>query len=155
MYTTGVLGRVFALDARTGRAIWQYQRRRKAVNPYDAAKVNRGVAMLGGRLFFTTADAYMVALDAKTGLPLWETQMADHLQGFSGTMAPLALKDKIIAGISGAEFGVRGFIDAYDPTTGKRLWRFYSIPGQGEFGNNTWEGESWSRGGASTWMTGT
>jgi PQQ-dependent dehydrogenase (methanol/ethanol family) len=155
MYTTGVLGRVFALDARTGRVIWQYQRRRKTINPFDGAKVNRGVAMLGGRLFFTTSDAYLVALDAKNGLPLWETQMADHLKGFSGTMAPLALKDKIIAGISGAEFGVRGFVDAYDPASGKRLWRFYSIPGPGEFGNDTWEGDSWSRGGASTWMTGT
>ena len=155
MYTTGVMGRVFALDARTGRVIWQYQRRRKTINPYDGAKQNRGVAMLGGRIFFTTSDAYLVALDAKSGLPLWETEMADHLKGFSGTMAPLALKDKIIAGISGAEFGVRGFIDAYDPASGKRLWRFYSIPGAGEFGNDTWEGDSWSRGGASTWMTGT
>ena len=155
MYTTGVLGRVFALDARTGRTIWQYQRRRKLINPYDSTKVNRGVAMLGGRIFFTTSDAYLVALDAKSGLPLWETQMADHIQGLSGTMAPLALKDKIVAGISGAEFGVRAFIDAYDPATGKRLWRFYSIPGPGEFGNDTWEGDSWSRGGASTWMTGT
>src|SRR5262245_2963396 len=81
--------------------------------------------------------------------------MADHMQGFSGTMAPLALRDRIIAGISGAEFGVRAFIDAYDPASGKRLWRFYSIPGPGEFGNNTWESDSWSRGGASTWMTGT
>ena len=155
MYTTGVLGRVFALDARTGRTIWQYQRRRKVINPYDAAKVNRGVAILGGRVFFTTSDAHLVALDAKSGLPLWEAQMADHLRGFSGTMAPLALKDKIIVGISGAEFGVRGFIDAYEPVTGRRLWRFYSIPGQGEFGNSTWEGDSWSRGGASTWLTGT
>jgi len=155
MYTTGVLGRVFALDARTGRTIWQYQRRRKSINPYDGAKVNRGVAMLGGRLFFTTSDAYLVAVDAKSGRLLWEAQMAEHLQGFSGTMSPLALRDKIIAGISGAEFGVRGFIDAYEPATGKRLWRFYSIPGPGEFGNNTWAGDSWSRGGASTWMTGT
>jgi alcohol dehydrogenase (cytochrome c) len=155
MYTTGVLGRVFALDARTGRVIWQYQRRRKVINPFDGAKVNRGVAMLGGRLFFTTSDAYLVAVDAKSGRQLWETEMADHLQGFSGTMAPLALKDRIIAGISGAEFGVRAFVDAYDPATGKRLWRFYSIPGPGEFGNNTWEGDSWKRGGASTWMTGT
>ena len=81
--------------------------------------------------------------------------MADHVQGFSGTIAPLALRDRIIAGISGAEFGVRAFIDAYDPATGKRLWRFNSIPGPGEFGNSTWEGDSWSRGGASTWMTGT
>src|SRR5213593_2570212 len=114
MYTTGVLGRVFAPDARTGRTIWQYQRRRKLINPYDSTKVNRGVAMLGGRIFFTTSDAYLVALDAKSGLPLWETQMADHLQGLSGTMAPLALKDKIVAGISGAEFGVRALLT---PTT--------------------------------------
>lgn len=155
LYTTGVLGRVFALDARSGRIIWQYQRRRKSTNPYDAAKVNRGVALLGGRVFFTTADAHLVALDAKSGRLLWESEMANHLQGFSGTMAPLALRDKIIAGISGAEFGVRGFIDAYEPATGKRIWRFYSIPGPGEFGNDTWEGDSWSRGGASTWMTGT
>jgi len=155
MYTTGVRGRVFALDARSGRTLWQYQRQRKAINPYDSAKVNRGLAMLGGRLFFTTTDGYLAALDAKSGLLLWESQMADHRQGFSGTMAPLALRDRIIAGISGAEFGVRGFIDAYDPASGKRLWRFYSIPGPGEFGNNTWEGDSWSRGGASTWMTGT
>lgn len=155
MYTTGVLGRVFALDARSGRTLWQYQRRRKTINPYDAAKVNRGVAVLGGRIFFTTTDGYLVALDAKSGLPLWESQMADHLQGFSGTMAPLALRDRIIAGISGAEFGVRGFVDAYDPASGKRLWRFYSIPSPGEFGNDTWEGDSWKRGGASTWMTGT
>jgi PQQ-dependent dehydrogenase (methanol/ethanol family) len=155
MYATGPSGYVCALDARSGRVIWQYKRQPKVTNPYDPAKVNRGVAMLGPRIYFTTTDAYLVALDAKTGLTLWESQMADVRDGFSGTMAPLALKDRIIAGISGAEYGVRGFIDAYDPVSGKRLWRFYSIPGPGEFGNETWSGDSWKRGGGSTWMTGT
>ncbi len=155
LYSTGPLGQVFALDARTGRQLWKYRRRTKIVNPYDGAKVNRGVAILGGRLFFTTVDAFVVALDARTGLPLWEAQMADAKQGYSSTMAPLALKDKIISGISGAEFGIRGFIDAYDPATGKRLWRFYTIPGPGEFGHESWGGDSWKNGGASSWMTGT
>ncbi len=155
MYTTGLPGTVFALDARTGRQIWKYQRSLKIVNPYAGNGVNRGVAVLGNRVFFVTLDAFLVALDAKTGLPLWETQMGDPREGYSGTMAPLALKDKIIVGIGGAEYGIRGFIDAYDPSTGKRLWRFYTIPGPGEFGNDTWEGDSWKRGGASAWMTGT
>jgi alcohol dehydrogenase (cytochrome c) len=155
MYTSGVSGRVFALDARSGRLLWQHWRRPKRVNPYDSAKVNRGVAVLGPRVFFTTTDAYLVALDAKTGRPLWETEMANHLEGYSATLAPLALQDRIISGISGAEFGTRGFLDAYDPATGKRLWRFWTIPGPGEFGHETWGGESWKRGGASTWLTGT
>ncbi len=154
MYTTGASGFVFALDARTGRQIWQYQHRVKGNKPYVTMNVNRGVAVLGNRVFFTTVDAYLVALDAKTGLPLWETEMADVSAGYGGTLAPLAIKDKIIAGISGAEFGIRGFVDAYDPATGKRLWRFYTVPERGEFGSNTWEGESWKIGGGSAWLTG-
>ena len=156
MYLTGTSGRVFALDARSGRVIWQYQRRVTNRKAYEVGgDVNRGVAMLGGRLFFTTLDAHLVAVDAKTGLPLWETKMAETGEGFSATMAPLALKDKIIAGISGGEFGARGFIDAYDPASGKRLWRFYTIPGPGEFGHESWSGDSWKTGGGATWMTGT
>ncbi|MGI8785963.1 MAG: PQQ-dependent dehydrogenase, methanol/ethanol family [Acidobacteriota bacterium] len=156
LYTTGPSGYVMALDARTGRQIWRTQRRlRNPEIPTTGGNVNRGVAMLGQRLFFTTVDAFLVALDAKTGRLLWETEMANVAAGYSGTMSPLALKDKIIAGISGAEFGIRGFVDAYDPATGRRLWRFYTVPGPGQLGNNTWEGDSWKRGGGSTWMTGT
>ncbi len=154
MYTTGASGWVWALDARSGRALWQYQHRVKGNKPYVTMNVNRGVAMLGGRLYFTTVDAYIVALDAKTGRPLWETEMADVAAGYGATLAPLALRDKIIVGVSGAEFGIRGFIDAYDPASGKRLWRFHAIPGPGEFGRETWEGESWRTGGGSTWLTG-
>ncbi|MGA2119803.1 MAG: PQQ-dependent dehydrogenase, methanol/ethanol family [Bryobacteraceae bacterium] len=154
MYTTGMPGQVLALDARTGREIWRYERKQKVVNPYEINRVNRGVAILGDRLFFGTLDAALVALDRRSGALLWEIQVADTMLGYSITSPPLALKDKIITGISGGEFGIRGFIDAYDPATGKRLWRFNTIPGPGEFGHDTWEGESWRHGSGPTWLTG-
>jgi len=154
MYTTGQPGQVFALDARTGRQIWRYERKQKVVNPYEINRVNRGVAILGNRLFFGTLDAALVALDRRTGALLWEVQVGDTMLGHSITSAPLALKDKIVTGISGGEFGIRGFIDAYDPATGRRLWRFNMIPGPGEFGHDTWAGDSWEHGGAPTWLTG-
>jgi alcohol dehydrogenase (cytochrome c) len=155
MYTTGPPGEVFALDARTGRQIWKYQRTQKAVNPYESNRVNRGVAVLGNRVYFGTLDAALVALDARSGARVWEVPVADTMEGYSITSAPLAVKDKIITGVAGGEYGIRGFIDAYDAATGKRLWRFYTIPGQSEFGNDTWEGESWRHGSAGTWLTGT
>jgi PQQ-dependent dehydrogenase (methanol/ethanol family) len=154
-YTTATGAGVYALDAKSGLTIWKYERPQKATNPNQINPFNRGVAMLGNRLFFGTLDAALVALDARTGRPLWETQVADTMAGHSITGAPLAVKDRIIVGISGGEFGIRGFIDAYDPATGKRLWRFHTIPGPGEFGNNTWEGDSWKRGSGAAWLTGT
>jgi alcohol dehydrogenase (cytochrome c) len=117
--------------------------------------VNRGVAVLRSRVYFGTLDAALVALDARSGAPVWEVQVADTMEGYSITSAPLAVKDKIITGVAGGEYGIRGFVDAYDAATGKRLWRFYTIPGPGEFGNDTWEGESWKHGSAGTWLTGT
>ena len=155
MYTSGPAGEVFALDARTGRQIWRYQRTQKAVNPYESNRYNRGVAVLGNRLFFGTLDAALVALDARTGALLWEVQVADTMQGYSITSAPLAVKDKIVTGVAGGEYGIRGFVDAYDPASGRRLWRFYSIPGPGEFGHDTWDGDSWKEGSGATWLTGT
>jgi len=155
MYTTGASGYVYALDARTGRPLWQYQHRVKSSHVNMNATANRGVAKLGERLFLVTADAGVSALDAKTGRLLWHATMADPELGYFGSMAPLALKDKIIVGVSGGEFGARGFIDAYDPVSGKRLWRFNTIPGPGEFGNDTWSADSWKRGGGAVWMTGT
>ncbi len=157
MYTTGPVGgtaQVMALDARTGRQIWRYQRKQKVTNPYEINRVNRGVSILGNRLFFGTLDAALVALDVRTGAFLWEVQVADSMLGYAITSPPLVVKDKIITGIAGGEFGVRAFLDAYDPATGKRLWRWYTIPGKGEFGNDTWEGDSWERGGSPTWLTG-
>jgi alcohol dehydrogenase (cytochrome c) len=154
MYMTVGNGSAYALDARSGRKLWQYKHAyppgRKALHP------NRGVAMLGDRVFMVTGDANLVALDARTGSLIWQTEIVAFKQGtYYGTMAPLALKDKIIAGISGGEEGTRGFLDAYDPATGKRLWRFWTIPLQGEPGGDTWSGDSGMRGGGPTWMTGT
>jgi alcohol dehydrogenase (cytochrome c) len=155
LYTTGPPGEVFALDARTGRQIWKYQRPQKVVNPYESNRVNRGVALLGNLIYFGTLDAALVALDARSGALVWETQVADTMEGYSITSAPLAIKDKIITGVAGGEYGIRGFLDAYNAHTGKRLWRTYTIPAPGEFGNDTWEGDSWKHGSAGTWLTGT
>lgn len=154
MYLTGGNGYAYALDARSGRQLWQYKH---AFPPgRKASGVNRGMAILGDRVFMVTPDANVVALEATTGRLIWQTEMAPYNNGqYTATMAPLAIKDKIITGISGAEFGIRGFIDAYDAATGKRVWRFYTVPGKGEPGGDTWAGDSWRRGGGSTWMTGT
>jgi alcohol dehydrogenase (cytochrome c) len=154
MYTSGPVGQVYALDAATGRQIWKYQRTQKKVNPYEANRFNRGVAVLDGRVFFGTLDAALVALDAHTGALLWEVQVADTMLGYSLTSAPLALKDKIVTGISGGEYGITGFLEAYDPATGKKLWHINSIPAPGEPGNETWAGDSWKHGAGGMWLTG-
>lgn len=154
MYTSGPPGQVFALDAKTGLQIWKYERRQKVMNPYQTNPFNRGVAVMGNRVFFGTLDAEVVALDARTGRVLWETHVADTMQGYTITAAPLAIQGKVIVGIAGGEFGVRGFLDAYDAATGKRLWRFYTVPAPGEVGNDTWNGDSWKRGSGATWLTG-
>jgi len=153
MYATQP-GAVVALDARTGRLIWRSARQRKVRHPYEINPFNRGAAIAGDRLFVGTLDAALVALDARTGNVLWETQVADSTLGYSLTSAPLVVKDKVLVGITGGEFGARGFLDAYDIATGKRLWRWYSVPAAGEFGNDTWKGDSWMRGGSPMWLTG-
>ncbi len=157
MYTTGPVGtsaEVLALDARTGRQLWRYDRRQKVVSPYEINRVNRGVTVFGNRLFFGTLDAALVALDARTGAFLWEVQLGDTMQGYNLTSPPLVVKDKIITGITGGEFGIPAWVDAYDPATGKRLWRWNTIPGPGEPGHETWAGDSWKHGAAPTWLTG-
>ena len=154
MYTSGMPGQVFALDAKSGLQIWKYERKQKQVNPYQSNPFSRGVAVLGNRVFLGTLDAALIALDARTGQPLWEVQVADTMLGYSITSPPLVVKDKIIVGVAGGEHGIRGFLDAYDPKTGKRLWRFNSTPSPGEFGNETWKGDSWKLGGGATWLTG-
>lgn len=162
MYTTGPVGaanagttQVFALDAKTGRQLWRFDRPQKVRNPYENNRTNRGVSILDNRLFVGTLDAALIALDARTGKQLWEVQLADTKQGYELTAPPLVVKDKIITGISGGEFGIRGFLEAYDPATGKKLWHWNAIPGPGEFGNDTWAGDSWQHGSGATWMPGT
>jgi PQQ-dependent dehydrogenase (methanol/ethanol family) len=153
MYATQP-GTVVAVDARTGRLLWRSTRQRKVRNPYEINPFNRGAAIAGDRLFVGTLDAALVALDARTGNVLWETQVADSMLGYSLTSAPLVVKDKVLVGITGGEFGARGFLDAYDIATGTRLWRWYAVPAPGEFGNDTWKGDSWMRGGSPMWLTG-
>jgi alcohol dehydrogenase (cytochrome c) len=159
MYTTGPVSgtaEVRALDARTGRTLWRYTRKQPVISQYEINKVNRGVTVLGNRLFFGTLDAWMIALDARTGAELWARKMGDTMLGYNITSPPLVVKDKIITGITGGEFGVGGaFVAALDPATGNELWRWNTIPGPGEFGHETWEGDSWKHGGAPTWLTGT
>ncbi len=162
MYTTGPVGaataastQVMALDAKTGKQIWRYDRPQKVRNQYENNRSNRGVAILDNRLFVGTLDAALIALDAHTGKQLWEVQLADTKLGYELMAPPLVVKDKIVTGISGGEFGIRGFIEAYDPATGKKLWHFNMIPGPGEFGNDTWAGDSWQHGSGGTWMPGT
>lgn len=154
MYVTESPSTVIALDAATGRVFWRYEHELPEDVNYCCGRNNRGVAVLGTRLFMSTLDAHLVSLDARTGTVLWDTEVADTRLGYSKTAAPLVVKDKIITGIAGGEFGIRGFLDAYDPATGDRIWRFYTIPGEGEPGNETWAGDSWQRGGSPTWMTG-
>src|SRR5207253_8373688 len=112
------------------------------------------VAILGDTPFMPTIDTRLIAIDAKNGRPLWNVSVATPESGYALTVAPLVVKDKVIVGTAGGEYGIRGFLAAYDVKTGKEVWRFYTIPGAGEPGNKTWSGDSWKTGGASVWMTG-
>jgi alcohol dehydrogenase (cytochrome c) len=112
------------------------------------------LAILGDTVFLATLDAHLVALDAKTGRPLWDAKVANPSSGYTMTLAPLVVKDKVIVGVAGGEFGIRGFIAAYDARTGREAWRFHTVPGPGEVGHETWPHGAWEHGGASIWVTG-
>ena len=154
MYLTQPPNDVWALDAETGRPFWNYRRSLPERIVVCCGQVNRGLAMIGDRLYMGTVDAHLVALDRKTGNLLWDVEVADYTKGYSVTAAPLAVKDKVIVGIAGGEYGIIGFLDAYDAAGGKRVWRRITIPGPGEPGHETWSGDSWKTGGAPTWVTG-
>jgi len=144
-----------ALDVRTGRALWTWNRPvPKDLKTLGFGRVNRGAAILGDTIFVGTLDAYLVALDARSGAVRWQAPVADYRTGHCITAAPLALRDKVIVGISGGEAGIRGFVDAYDAKTGKRAWRHWTVPAPGEPGSETWSGDAWKTGGAPTWVTG-
>ena len=154
MYLTQSPSNVIALDASTGSQFWTYEHTLPEKLSLCCGRQNRGVAILGETLFLGTLDAKLIALDAKTGAVQWEAQSADPATGYSKTAAPLVIGDKVISGIAGGEYGIRGFLDAYDAKTGERVWRFYTIPRDGEPHNDTWEDDSWKTGGAPTWITG-
>ena len=146
-----------ALDALTGKQIWKstIEYPPETTRIVCCGIVNRGAAILDGKLFRTTLDANVIALDAKTGKELWRTKAAELKDGYSMTVAPLVANGVVIAGVAGAEFGHRGFLEGYDPQTGKVLWRTWTIPEPGQKGSETWpKNDAWKTGGGSTWLTG-
>ena len=154
MYVTESPSNVIALDAKTGGQYWRYNHELPDDMVFCCGRNNRGVAVLGDRLFMSTLDAQLVALDAKTGSVVWKSDVAAENPGHSKTAAPLVVGNKVITGVAGGEYGIRGFVDAYDIETGNREWRFYTTPGPDDPANRTWEGDSWRTGGSATWMTG-
>ena len=172
MYVTTPWNHAYAIDAKTGSQLWHYQKSLPENLALCCDAVNRGFAASGDRLYMATLDAHLVCLDRNTGEEIWDTaitapgpdgkEVGDiYKMAYSATVAPLVIKDKVIIGISGAEYGIRGFIDAYDLKTGKRLWRFYTVPSADDKSDHarkalaTWEGNSWLTGGGSAWVTGT
>jgi len=156
MYLSGYDGYVWALNAATGEELWRYRHAIPLDLPLCCGNVNRGVAVARGRVFYSSPNGTLVALDATTGRPVWSRQWLDPRAGESSTMAPLVVKNLVIVGSSGAEYGVRGHIDAFDIATGQRVWRRYPVPKPGEPGSETWgNNEAWQRGGGSAWITGT
>ena len=154
MFITEAPSNVVAVDAVTGRPYWRYDHELPEDLRICCGRNNRGVAILDETLYMSTLDAKLVAIDARTGNLLWNKEVADYAAGYSKTAAPLVVKDKIITGIAGGEFGIRGFLDSYDAVTGDLEWRTHTIPGPDHPDNQTWAGDSWRTGGSPTWITG-
>jgi alcohol dehydrogenase (cytochrome c) len=164
MYVTQRPNDVVALDAATGRVFWIYHYNNDPKVTVCCGANNRGLAIMGDTLYMGTLDAHLVAIDTKSGHPLWKSDVADSKAGYSLTMAPLAVKDEVIVGVGGGEYGIRGFIAAFDAKTGKQRWKFYTIPAPGEPGSETWgnckaataycDPEAWKHGSGSAWVTG-
>ncbi len=134
MYLTTSFNHVYAADAATGKELWHYKHKMGPATTFCCGPNNRGVAISGGKLYMGTLDAKLVALDAKTGKPVWETQIADPEKGYSETMAPTVVEGKVLIGTNGGEYGIRGFVKAFDAETGALVWTFYTIPEKGHEG---------------------
>lgn len=153
MYVSTPQNHVLAINARTGDLIWRYIR----YLPDDLQQMhptNRGVALYGDRVYLATVDAYLVSLDALTGEVIWEVAVEDYYSGYYMTMAPLVADGKVMVGVSGGEFGIRGFVAAYDAISGEQAWKTYTIPAPGEPGSESWPGDTWQTGGVPVWLTG-
>jgi alcohol dehydrogenase (cytochrome c) len=153
MFVATPQNQVLALDAKTGDQIWRYKRQLPE-DLFQLHPTSRGVGLWQDKLYLATTDDHLVALDAKTGKVAWDQKVQDYLKGQYLTLMPLVVNGKVMVGGSGGEFGVRGYVAAYDATDGKELWRTFTIPGTGEPGNDTWQGDDWKSGGGSAWMTG-
>ena len=153
LYFSADYARVFAVDARTGTMIWKYE------PEYDegleamlcCGPINRGLGMKDDRVYVATMDAHLVALNRADGSVVWDSTFGDWQAGITATVAPLVVKDHVIVGISGGEYGVRGYLKSYTAQSGELEWTTYTIPGPGEPGNETWPGDTWKVGGAPTW----
>ena len=156
MYVSGWDGWLWAINAQTGRELWRYKHEIPIDTPLCCGNVNRGVAVAKGKVFMATQNAHLIALNATNGKLEWRKVFGDVRAGESATLAPLVVKNLVVVGTSGAEYGILGHIDAFDLDTGRRVWRRYNIPKPGEPGSETWpkEGEAWARGGGSAWITG-
>lgn len=154
LYTVQAPNDVVALDATTGRMFWTYPYEPSESARTCCGRVNRGVAILGNTLFMGTIDAHLLAIDARSGQLIWDATVADAAENFSITMVPTIAGDKVMVGTAGGDMGIRGFVAAYDAQTGEEVWRFHTIPGPGEPGNDTWSGDSWMTGGAAVWNAG-
>ena len=154
MFVSTPQNQVLAIDAKSGNVLWRYRKIRAATAqvPHDTS---RGVALFGDKVYFAAGEAVLVALDAKTGKEVWTTTVADNKSGYYISLAPLVAGGKVMVGASGGEFGIRGFVAAFDAETGKEQWRTYTIPAPGEPGSETWpKGDQWKNGGGSIWVTG-
>ena len=151
LYTVQAPNDVFAIDAATGRIFWSFTYTPAANARTCCGRVNRGLSILGDTLFMGTIDAHLLAIDARSGHLIWNVEVADVAGSYAITHAPAIVKDMVVVGTAGGDLGTRGSITAYDAKTGKQRWRFYTIPGPGEPGNDTWSGESWKTGGAAVW----
>ena len=154
MYTVESPNNVIALDAETGEIFWRFNHTPAPEARNCCGRLTRGLAILDNTIFLATLDAFMIAIDARTGQEIWRTKADDHTQGYAFTHAPLVVGDKVIAGTAGGEFGVRGWIAAWDVNTGEEVWRFHTVPSPDQPGGDTWAGESWLHGGAPIWVTG-
>ena len=154
IFTTEPPANVVALEAKSGDVVWRYQRSVPADLPLCCGRINRGLAVLDRSLFLGSLDGYLVAIDVNTGQAIWETRVASPDDGYTMTGAPLIVNRSVVVGVAGGEFGIRGFLAAYDVDTGELLWKFNTIPGPGEPGHETWENDAWRTGGGPTWVTG-
>jgi alcohol dehydrogenase (cytochrome c) len=154
MYLTQSPDDIVAVDAKSGRVFWIYHYATSPAARPCCGIVNRGLAILGDTLFIATVDAHLIAVDAKDGHAMWNVKLAEASAGYAATMAPLVVKGKVIVGVAGGEFGVRGFISAFDAETGKQAWKFDTIPDPDQPGHDSWRGADWEHGGGAVWMTG-
>ncbi len=154
VFTTEAASTVVALDVRSGALRWRYQRSLPDRLPIEVFRSNRGLAILGNLLFFGSLDDFLVAIDANNGKVVWQTEVANPSDGFTMTGAPLVVNGSVVVGVAGGEYGIRGFLAAYDAETGRQRWKFNTIPGPGELGHDTWKNDAWRTGGGATWVTG-